>query len=138
MLDSKSPTIDVLGEPNKDATYWFHPESDSFWMHDPKVDKPFPEDLKDGMSYQVSETKYVQYLIKCIDADPEHRLPEGINGIIKSGVYENNSFSGAIWYPRIKGIPNGTMVTSTQIKERKPGGICVTDRSTYLVEDING
>lgn len=137
MTDSKSPPT-ALGIPNREVTYWLDHETLEYVMHDPNTDVLLGAELEDNHATQVSETKYVQYLIKCIEADPNHTLPEGVSGIIKSGVFENNAFTGAIWHCKSGKIPNGTMVSSTQIKERKPGGLVVTERSIYLVEDING
>lgn len=82
------------------------------------------------------EYKHVKQLIAQIDADPEHKLPEGVDGLIKLAYITLNSLSGQIWYDRFKRFPDGEMITTSSIVEKCPNGIYKTRNSTYLVELI--
>lgn len=83
------------------------------------------------------EYQLVKRLIDEIDKDPEHKLPEGVDGLIKLGyTWPGNSISGQLWYDRLKRFPNGEMIITAPIIAYQGDGIYRTKNSTYLVEVI--
>lgn len=120
-------------------TYWYHPESESLWIHNPQVDPPFEELSEDGrnMSVELSEYEYVRRQIEAIDADPEHTLPEGISGVIKLAyIHTGGIISGSLYYAGDK-FPQGYMINTSAIKNREPGGVYeIQSGRKYLVQVI--
>lgn len=86
-----------------------------------------------------SEYDQVRLQIEAIDADPEHKLPEGIAAVIKLGYWYpvSKTISGMIWYSPNKLFPNGYPVNTAEIVSREPGGIYCTALNKYLVEIID-
>lgn len=116
-----------------EVTYWYHPESDTYYF---QTEAPTESDIGDGMSVKIDEYKYVKGLIEQIDRDPEHKLPEEVNAVIKlAAEWPPNHVSGMIWYDRHKRFPNGHPISTTRcVKE--PGGIYKTRNSKYLVHIV--
>jgi len=115
------------------VTYWYHPESDSYWMHNPVTDPPL-ENLGDGLSYEVTEYQYVVGVIESIDQDPEHKLPEGITAVIKNAAeWPGKRISGFIWYDVHKRFVDNYPVNTSDIIAKEPGGIYCTKNHKYLV-----
>lgn len=122
------------------VTYWYHPESDSYWIHDPSKDPPLDGD---GLSIELNEYKYVQGRIRQIDRDPEHVLPEDVTAVIKLaeifGEGKDQYVSGLIHYDKAGRFLQGYPVNTTRIEKKEPGGIYVTKSGNrYLVEVIKG
>jgi hypothetical protein len=118
-------------------TYWYHPESSCHWMHDPAKDEPLDGTIGDGMSVEITEYQYVDAIIKAIDADPEHKLPEGVTAVIKNAyTWPGNKISGEIWYDSHGRFSNGHQITSAVIEKIEPGGIFCTKNNKYLVHII--
>lgn len=94
----------------------------------------------------ISEYDQVRLQIEAIDADPEHKLPEGIDAVIKLAKthwanemdHDRAKFiSGMIWYDRHKRFIDGYPVNLSPIASQEPGGIYVTETGRrYLVEVI--
>lgn len=115
-------------------TYWFHPESDSFWIDDGT--KPLPELGDDSMSIELDEYEFVKRQIEAIDRDDAHKLPEGIKAVIKLAEIRGQNISGMIWYDRDIRFTNGFPVNLFGI-EKEPGGVYTTSSGNkYLVETI--
>lgn len=119
-----------------EVTYWFHPESKIYWFDDPT--KSLDPQIADPRinSIQIDEYKYVKGLIEQIDTDPEHKLPEGVDAVIKlAAEWPENHVSGMIWYDKHKRFPNGHPITTTRCT-KEPGGIYKTRNSKYLVHIV--
>jgi len=93
--------------------------------------------------HPLSEYEQVKKLIEAIDADPGHKLPEGISGIVKlakilpDAKAKDRFISGFIYYDVHKRFIDGYPINSTRIAEKLPGGIYkTTSGSSYLVEVI--
>lgn len=56
-LDEATRPVDDPADPH--MTYWYHPESDSVWEC---MSNELPRDLGDGMSHQISEEEYNDFL----------------------------------------------------------------------------
>lgn len=116
-----------------EVTYWFHPESDSYYF---MTEAPAESTIDDGLSVEIDEYKYVSGLIEQIDADPEHKLPEGIDAVIKlAAEWPENHVSGMIWYDKHERFANGHPITTTRCT-KEPGGIYKTRNSKYLVHIV--
>lgn len=115
------------------CTYWYYPESDSFWIDDGT--NPINQLGDDGMSVQLeNEYEYVKRVIEQIDNDPNHQLPEGITAVIKNAMWWNaDCLSGQIWYDKHNRFVNDYPVNTSEIVSREPGGIFKTKNHTYLV-----
>ncbi len=119
-------------------TYWYHPESECYWIHNPATDKPLDPDLGDGMSVEIeNEYEWVKRHIEQIDANPAHKLPDGVTAVIKLGqILSGKHLSGMIWYDTNKRFTDGYPINVSNIT-REPGGIIVTPSGNkYLVEVI--
>lgn len=111
-------------------TYWYHPESEAFYIDSGEA--PITP-----LSVELDEYEYVKKLIEQIDADPEHKLPEGIAGIIKlAAQWPGSSVSGMLWYDKHHRFVNGYPINTSEIISQEPGGIYCTKNNKYLVEMI--
>lgn len=124
-------------ESGQPVTYWYHPESECVWIHNPETDGPLESSMGDGLSAQLeNEYEYVKKAIQLIDEDPEHKLPEGISGVIKLAKTMAGNLNGTIHYDSRKRFPDGYVVNLT-VANKEPGGIYITPSgSKYLCEVI--
>lgn len=115
------------------TTYWYHPESESYYIEHELM----PDGLGDGMSVEIDEYRYVNAIIDKIDQDPLHKLPEGVDAIIKLAAHwPSKCISGMIWYDKYQRFSNGHPITTSRIIKREPGGIYHTKNSAYLVQIV--
>lgn len=121
-----------------EITYWYHPESESYWIHDPSKDQPLNGDSAEvALSAQLSEQEFITKRIAQIDEDPRHTLPEGISGVIKFAVqWPGDAISGMLYYDVHKRFPNGYPINTSAMIGREPGGIFCTKNNKYIVELI--
>jgi hypothetical protein len=119
-------------------SYWYYPEAESCWIHDPSKDKPLDENAAHvALSFQIDEETYVSKTIDQIANDPEHKLPDGVDAVLKGAYrFPQGGLHGSIYYDRHKRFPDDHQVKVSKIEEVLPGGIYKTKHSTYLVEFI--
>lgn len=126
--------IDKINPPSSDqVTFWFHPESDSYWI----AHNGAEAELSDGLSTEISEEQFINGIIEQIDQDSSHKLPKGVTAIIK-GAYQfpAGGLHGSIYYDQNGRFPDGHQVKLSTIVKKEPGGIYHTKNSTYLVQMI--
>lgn len=83
------------------------------------------------------DPNYVKNLVESIDADPEHKLPEGISGVIKNAVrWPGDSISGQMWYDVYGRFVDDYPVNTSRIIAEEPGGVFCTQNNKYIVHLI--
>lgn len=122
---------------SSNISYWYHPESDSFWIHDPNKDGSLDPNMGDGMSVELTEQEYIKKRIEQIDNSDGHKLPEGISGVIKlAAKWPGESISGMLYYDIHKRFVDGYPINTSPIISTEPGGIYCTKNNKYIVELI--
>ncbi len=117
------------------VTYWYHPESDAFFIS--PADDP-REWLDDGHSIEIDEYKYITGIIDQIEKDPEHKLPEGITAVVRRAYrWNQGGLSGEIFYDSHKRFVDGYCINVSKVVCIEPGGIYCTMNNKYLVEMID-
>lgn len=125
-------------------TYWYHPESSSYFIIRSQEEEDNLADGADGaLCYQLDgEFQYITGLLKRIDEDPTHTLPQDIVAVIKLAAWHTakdgkNHVSGAIWYDTRKRFVDGYMINAIPGCKREPGGIVTTaSGDRYLCEIV--
>lgn len=120
------------------TTFWYHPESDSFYtMGDDRT-----QDVEfDVLSVELDELEWnKKYIEQCLR---DKKLPEGINAILLKPqmhpVGTIHKVPGGSWilsgschlYPSFR---DGFEVHTTLVNEWLPGGIVKTASKCYLIE----
>lgn len=120
-------------ETTPQITYWYFPEGEKLFIDDPSINMVRDPDN----CVQLTEYEFVRRKIEAIDADPEHKLPDNIDAVIKLAAnWPGDSISGQIWYDRHQRFINDYPVNTSKIVAREPGGIYCTANHKYLVELI--